>query len=281
MTPAAQGSALTGFAIESADGARARISAHGAQLLSWRPAGGREWLYLSRAAQTGPGRAIRGGVPVIFPQFAAEGPLPRHGFARVLPWALMAHGRDGEGRGYARYQLADDAATRAVWPHAFIAELTATISGAWLEIGLQIRNIGSAPFTFTAALHSYLRVADVAAARVHGLQGLRYRDSANGDTPRTEDQARLAISGEVDRIYFDAPPQVELHDQGRSLRIGSRNFPDLVLWNPGAEKAAALHDLDTGGWQRMLCIEAAVIGAPVRLAPDGVWRAAQVLEETS
>jgi glucose-6-phosphate 1-epimerase len=34
----------------AADGARAVVSLFGAQVLSWRPAGGREWLYLSERA---------------------------------------------------------------------------------------------------------------------------------------------------------------------------------------------------------------------------------------
>ena len=51
-----------------------------------------------------------------------------------------------------------------------------------------------------------------------------------------------------------------------------------MIWNPGAEKAAALNDLEPGGWQRMLCVEAAVVGRPVHLAPGERWQGRQQLK---
>lgn len=263
--------------IEAADGARAAISAHGAHLTSWIPHGGDEQLFLSSRSQIGPGLAIRGGVPVIFPQFASEGPLSKHGFARALNWAQRATGRDDDGRAYARFTLQDSATTRAAWPHAFSAELQVLIGGDALEIQLRIDNTGDTPFSFTAALHSYLRVSDIAGARVHGLAGLRYRDSADGNHLRDEHDDALAIVGEVDRIYFNAPPSVTLSDGPRRLAVQSRGFRDLVVWNPGEAKAAALADLDPGGWRHLLCLEAATIGVPVSLAAADSWTGAQIL----
>ena len=70
-------------------GASAEVSLHGAQLLSWRPAGGREWIFLSERADYAVGKAIRGGVPICFPWFgrrAGSPEAPQHGFARILPW---------------------------------------------------------------------------------------------------------------------------------------------------------------------------------------------------
>jgi glucose-6-phosphate 1-epimerase len=68
--------------LQTPEGAVALISLFGAQLLSWTPAGGEDRLYLSPKAIFDGHTAIRGGVPVCFPQFAGEGPLPKHGFAR-------------------------------------------------------------------------------------------------------------------------------------------------------------------------------------------------------
>src|SRR5690349_3045588 len=68
------------------DGATAIATLQGAHLVSWVPAQGGERLFVSERSPFEPGRAIRGGVPVCFPQFADRGPLPQHGFARVLPW---------------------------------------------------------------------------------------------------------------------------------------------------------------------------------------------------
>jgi glucose-6-phosphate 1-epimerase len=258
--------------LAAADGARAEIYAHGAHLTSWVPAGGAERLYLSGTARFAPGAAIRGGVPVIFPQFAGEGPLPKHGFARALPWEPVT----AEG-GSALFRLADNVATRATWPQAFVAELGVSIGGTALEVALLVENTGTTAFAFTAALHTYLRVADIAAVRLHGLQGLRYRDTALGGVESREVQEAMGIAGEVDRIYFDAPSQLELVEPGRRLVIESAGFADAVVWNPGAERAAALNDLDAGGWRHFLCVESAIIGRPVHLEPGQRWSGMQRL----
>src|SRR3546814_9389927 len=107
-----------------------------------------------------------------------------------MSWTELAHGRRDDGAGHARFALHDDPATRAIWPHPFAAELSVTIFGDTLETALLIRNTGDAPFTFTAALHSYLRVTDVGTVSVHGLQGLRYRDKVLDNAACVEQQAR-------------------------------------------------------------------------------------------
>src|SRR5688572_1103245 len=74
--------------LDGPDASRVEASAFGAHLLSWRYRG-RERLYLSPNASFGAGKAIRGGVPVIFPQFGERGDGPRHGFARTLTWDAL------------------------------------------------------------------------------------------------------------------------------------------------------------------------------------------------
>jgi glucose-6-phosphate 1-epimerase len=54
-------------------------------------------------------------------------------------------------------------------------------------------------------------------------------------------------------------------------------FEDVVVWNPWSERAAALPDLPDDDWRRMLCIEAARIGRPIRLAPGAHWQGSQTL----
>src|SRR5512146_3353582 len=66
------------------DGAQAEVYLHGAQVTSWKAADGLERLFLSERSDFLPGSAIRGGVPVIFPQFNELGPLIKHGFARRM-----------------------------------------------------------------------------------------------------------------------------------------------------------------------------------------------------
>lgn len=263
--------------LTAADGARAEIYQHGAHLTSWIPAGGVERLYLSGKALFRSGAAIRGGVPVIFPQFAGEGPLPKHGFARSLPWRLIAVEQPGQGPATAVFELEDAEATRVIWPHPFKVELRVSVGGAMLETTLSVENSGDAEISFTVALHTYLRVADIGAVRLHGLQGLHYRDTALGGSMALESAGSLHIEGEVDRIYFNAPARLELIDALGPLRIESTGFADAVVWNPGAERAAALADLDAEGYRKFLCVEAAAIGEPIRLAPGARWSGMQRL----
>jgi len=256
------------------DGDRARVRRHGAHVVSWTPAGAGEWLFLSERTRHAPGVAVRGGIPVIFPQFAAQGPLPKHGFARVAEW-----GRAGAGADPSRVtlRLVDSPATRAAWPHAFAAELTARVGGGALAVSLRVTNAGADPLAFTAALHTYLRVTDVRDAAVEGLRGVRYRDHAAGGAERVEDADAVRVRGETDRVYLDAPPSLLVRDGARALRVDAEGFPDVVVWNPWEEKARALDDMEPGGWQRMLCVEAAVVGRPVRLAPGESWTGEQTL----
>ncbi|WP_036517635.1 D-hexose-6-phosphate mutarotase [Nevskia soli] len=275
LTPGEGG--LQRLLLTAADGARAEIYQHGAHITSWVPAGGSEQLYLSRKAQFKPGAAIRGGVPVIFPQFAGEGPLPKHGFARGLSWRLVTASQAGQGSATAVFGLDDDDTTRAIWPHPFKAELRVTLGGAALETMLSVENTGESEISFTAALHTYLRVAEIGEVRLHGLQGLHYRDTAQGGVAAVESAEQLRIEGEVDRIYFSAPARLELSGAPGRLHIESAGFPDAVVWNPGAERGAALSDLDQGGYRNFLCVEAAAVGIPVKLAPGARWSGTQRL----
>jgi glucose-6-phosphate 1-epimerase len=66
---------------------------------------------------------------VIFPQFAAEGPLPKHGFARNTPWTLRDNRHDADGSAVAVFTLASSAIPRPVWPHEFLATVTVRVHG--------------------------------------------------------------------------------------------------------------------------------------------------------
>ncbi|WP_293370450.1 D-hexose-6-phosphate mutarotase [Nevskia sp.] len=261
----------------TADGARMTVHRHGAHVTSWTPVDGRERLFLSGRSDYRPTAAIRGGIPVIFPQFAAEGPLPKHGFARTARWSQVDAAAVDGGAFVVRFRLVDDAATRALWPQAFAAELRVLFGGTRLAVSLSVLNSGDSAFAFTAALHSYLAVEAVDTVRVLGLDRLRYRDTAGGGVEHVESAEEVAIIGEVDRIYFDAPQELLMREPTGDLRIQQSGFSDTVVWNPGPAKAALLADLDPGGWQRFLCIEAAAVGRPVRLQPGERWVGTQTL----
>lgn len=264
---------MTPLRISHPSGGTAEAYPHGAHVTSWVPAGGAETLFLSRAARFEPGTAIRGGVPVIFPQFAGMGPLPKHGFARTQPWERVDDGADASAL---RLRLRDSEETRRTWPHAFAAELEVRLGDDGLSLALSIQNTDSSPISFTAALHTYLRVADVREMAVQGLHGIRYRQKTE---ERVDDERELTVRGELDRIYLDTPPELRVHDRGngRVIHLHASGFADTVVWNPWARNAAALPDMEDEEYLEMICVEAAQVGSPVRLESGETWTGRQRL----
>jgi len=271
VTPGAGG--LPRVRLAAPDGAQAEIYLQGAHVTSWRPSGGVERLFLSAKADFRPGAALRGGVPVIFPQFSSLGPLTKHGFARTAPWGFVSFETEADSA-TAWFQLRDSEATRQLWPHAFLAELSVTVGGPRLEVALGVTNTGEQPFAFTAALHTYLRVADIQAVAIDNLAGVHFIDQRQ-DGEHVQAEPELEFRGEVDRLYLNAPDQVVVREPDRITRVEKVGFPDCVIWNPGAELGAKLVDLEPEGYRRMVCVESAAAGAPVRLEPSARWRAAQ------
>ncbi len=261
-----------GIRLQSPDGATAHVHVNGAHVTAWCPAGGSDRLFLSSASEFGPGKAIRGGVPVIFPQFSDYGPFQRHGFARNLLWTVK------ELRGpQLVLTLADSEETLALWPHRFECEFAVSIGGDTLEMSLTVRNPGTAAMEFAAALHTYLRVDDIAAARVEGLSGMRFRDNNDRSRIQVDHDEAVTFPDEIDRGYFDVPRQLTVRDGKSALFVQSDGFPDAVVWNPGPAKSAAMKDMEAEGYQRFVCVEAAAIQAPIRLDPGETWRGVQRL----
>jgi len=258
------------------DGAQAVVALQGAQLLSWQTPDGRERLYLSERAVFDGSAPVRGGIPVCFPQFASLGPLPKHGFVRTRMWRVATQ-RCGDDYARVTLETADDAATQALWPHAFRLELTLMIEAGRIDLELCVANTGEAPFAFTGALHSYLRVVQVEDVALEGLRGYDYRDAANGDRIVRETGTELLVEGETDRAYFNAKRPLLLKAANLSTGIAQEGFPDVVVWNPWVEKCAALTDMPANGWRHMLCVEAAVARNPVTVAAGEEWYGRQTL----
>jgi glucose-6-phosphate 1-epimerase len=265
--------------LRSRDGAQAVVLLHGAHIVSWTTPGGVERMFLSERAQYGNGESVRGGVPVVFPQFNQRGPLARHGFARSREWRL-AQQASAAGDALAVFALGDDEATRAFWPHPFGLELTVRIAGERMDIELDVENTGDAPFSFMAALHTYLRVGDIGTVQLLGLQGAQYLDFTRDVTLTDQDDA-LRIYGETDRIYFGMDRPLRLRDGRNAVDITIQEFRDVVVWNPGRERSAQLHDMTPDGYRNMLCVEAALIEPAQALAPGESWTGLQSLTATT
>jgi len=259
----------------SPDGAAAIATLQGAHVVSWTLPGGEECLFVSERSPFEAGRAIRGGIPVVFPQFAERGPLSKHGFARTHEWKVI-----GEHDAGVTLALDSSPHTRSIWPHDFRLELLATLRGQSLDVELRITNTGRDTFTFASALHTYLKISDEASVKLEGLRGIRFTNHGSDDV-HVEARELVTAVPPIDRVYLSPPSELLLHDSGRMVRIEQRGFTDTVVWNPGPEFTAGMPDMAPDGYKRMFCVEAAAIEPLVQLASGALWTGRQLLTVSS
>ena len=262
--------------LKSSDGAEISVSLHGGHVCSWRTADGVERLFLSALTKWDGATAIRGGIPVIFPQFANRGPLPKHGFARTSLWTLASSGLRENGDGFIHLTLRDSVESRLLFPYNFKLDLTVTFSGESMNTTLTVANTGAETFSFTGALHSYL-VADVAQVSIHGLSGLPAENSVAGSRLNFDEHGVLRINSEVDCIFFQVREPVVLTVENHSITSQQVGFADVVVWNPWSDGSKSIADLEDEAYQHFVCIESAAIEKPVTLVAGHQWSGRQQL----
>ena len=248
--------------------AEATVCTQGAQLTLWQPRGATcPVTFSSGAMQYVAGKPLRGGIPLCWPWFGphpSDPSRPSHGFARNLPWEPVSLRETDDGARELVLVLRDSDATRALWPAAFRLECRIS-AGATLGVELLTTNTGGEPVTITEALHTYFRVADVAAIEVVGLDGAAYADSADAGVRKRQSGA-VSFGGEVDRVFVDTTAACSIIDPllRRRIHIHKEGSRSTIVWNPGAAKAARLADLGAtddpagqGGWRQLVCVESA------------------------
>jgi glucose-6-phosphate 1-epimerase len=254
----------------------ATIALQGAQVTAWQPVGHKPVIWLSKAAKFAPGKSIRGGVPLCWPWFGpheSEPGYPGHGFARTLPWTLLAARKLPDGRVRLEFEPAMNATARAQWPHPSQAKCTVTV-GQELVVALSTRNTGKAPFQVSQALHTYFAVGDIRQANIAGLDGCAYIDKVDG-SKRKKQKGAVTFSGETDRVYLDTAGCCGIVDPvlKRTILITSTGSRSTVVWNPWAEKAAKMGDFGKHGEDRMVCVETAnAVDDVITLAPGATHR---------
>jgi glucose-6-phosphate 1-epimerase len=265
---------LPKLVLEHGSGSRAEVYLNGAQVTSWIPAGGHEMMFLSERAVFENGKAIRGGVPVVFPQFADTGPLPKHGWLRTSMWHL----RDVPSQLVsATFEIEEDQHSMAIWPHPYHVELKLSLGKTFLEIELSVKNPGAEAFEFTCALHSYLSVGDVRNAEITGLNGSQYIDKVKRGVVTSENEQSVHITSQTDRVYMDAGHSLTLNDAARETRLAikSSGFRDTVVWNPWEDGSSTIADMSKDDYRKMLCVEAATAVNPISLVPGDNWTGTQ------
>ena len=232
-----------GRVIISTPEAEAEIYLQGAHIAQWTPRGHRPVLFMSSRSMFAPGKAIRGGVPVIFPWFGPRSdgqPGPAHGFARTLPWTQQAEGI---------FELIHE---------GYRLRFTVTV-GASLQMELEVRNDSGKAVVFEEALHTYLSVADIRSVELDGLQGTTFIDKTDGMKRMVQPAEPIRIAKETDQVHLNTQSTCVVTDPvwNRRIVIEKTGSDSTVVWNPWIEKTAKMADMAPDEWRNMICVETA------------------------
>lgn len=260
------------YASVTTHAARAAVFLQGAHLTHWEPAGAEPVLFVSPQSEFAPGKAIRGGVPIVFPWFATDSkqdrtdgkPGPSHGFARTQEWTLAFAALVGEDVSLT-FTLGPTEISRRLGFDRFRVALQMTI-GRTLALRMTVANEAEEPLAFEEAFHSYFAVSDVRQATLEGLEPTGFIDKTANFASRSAEERRLDFAGFTDRVYNHTAATCVIGDPGarRKIVVEKTNSATTVVFNP----RKALPDLAETEWPKMLCVETANASeSPVTLAP--------------
>ena len=237
------------------DKATAGIALHGGHVVSYKPQGQEDLIWMSEKAVFDGKAALRGGIPVCWPWFGRIA-APAHGFARTTEWELIEH-RENENGVIVELALFPSEETHQNWPHMFEARLLVEV-GDELKVTLKVLNIDDDAWTFSGALHTYLNVGDVLQTQTSGM-GSEYIDSLK-DGEVCQGGEVLQLTDTIDRVYTQPEAQILVKAPvlGRTLSVENHGHNSAVLWNPWAEGAQSMGDMADNGYETMLCVESAL-----------------------
>ncbi|EPY27755.1 glucose-6-phosphate 1-epimerase [Strigomonas culicis] len=251
-------------------------------------------LYMSPTAEYKERVPLRGGVPLIFPQFGSRGPLsPSHGFARIRPWKLKevdaAQGRATFSLRASVQDLSPEGVVVSDSPNNMV-QLVYTIEFNKERLRLQMRvrnNSEEVPVTFSFAFHTYFAIDELSNTIVNGLNLTPYVDNLKSKAAESTALSPMApvwkMTEEFDRIYTNQRCAVMLQENAekrldaphRMLHISSTSLPDVCVWNPGPEKAKAFKDMPDEDYNRFICVEHGNIIKKAVLATSATWTGTQ------
>ncbi|MDX1987506.1 MAG: D-hexose-6-phosphate mutarotase [Candidatus Obscuribacter sp.] len=261
-------------AVITTDSCVGEVFLQGAHITHWQPHGEEPVLFLSENSAFLPGKAIRGGIPIIFPWFGARTPNkhssrtdgPAHGFARTQTWQVTGATASGENLVLA-FQLLPNDESAALGFENFSLNYEVSM-GKTLELKLTCTNTGqtsqhidreAGPILFEEALHTYFAASDIDNVSVSGLANTEYLDKTDDMKRKRQEEKLLKLSGETDRPYLNTSATVTLLDQGfqRRIKIEKEQSLTTVVWNPGETLAGKMADMQANGFRRFICVESA------------------------
>jgi glucose-6-phosphate 1-epimerase len=206
----------------------------------------------------------RGGVPILFPQFASVGGYKKHGWVRDSEWLLLEDDKDKNSH-LLKFSLQLDPTKN--WPHS--AKLLYKVKKLknTLSLTLEIENIGSTSFSFTGGLHPYFYVPSVLKCTVEGLNSVSFTDKHKATH---SDDILMFTPLEFERLYHENIP-LKLKYDNVVLEIHQKGFDEWMIWNPGQTLAKSIPDLPNKDWEKFICIEPVIASRPKLLEPGAIF----------
>jgi len=186
-------------------GRSAEVYLYGGQVSSWKNENGEELLVMSSKAIFQPPTPIRGGIPVLFPQYSNTGPLPSHGFVRQRFWEVETKPPPLPSLSTAHVDLIVRSSNEdlKIWPHKFEYRLRVALGhDGDLTLTSRVKNTDTKPFNFTFALHPYFAVSNISEIHVEGLHNLDYLDQQKNRTRFTDHEKVITFNAQVSLFPF-------------------------------------------------------------------------------
>jgi glucose-6-phosphate 1-epimerase len=260
--------------------ARAEIHLQGAHLTRWTDTLGRENIFNSSSAVYQEGVPIRGGNPIIFPQFGA-GDISQHGFARNSRWRVMKTQVNSRVTTLGLELRPEDLAPhyRQQWPHDFVLSVTISL-GETLVTQMQVRNPSRDSLVFTQGFHTYLAVDDIHSVEISDFSGLEYMDNLRDHAIFQETREKVEISEFIDRRYQGIADEIKILDKstGRLFLMHTKKCRDAFVWNPWEEAEKKLADLTPQSYQKFICVEPGNMKTPIVLRGGQVFVSEQEIK---
>ncbi|KAL8167136.1 hypothetical protein V2J09_008635 [Rumex salicifolius] len=279
-------------------GSSAEVLLNGGQVVSWKNDRREELLYMSSKlfldihigisihVVRKPLKAIRGGIPICFPQFGNFGSLEQHGFARNRAWSLDESPSPlppANSHSSVDLILKSTDEDLKVWPRSFELRLRISLSPGKLTLIPRVRNTDNKNMTFMFPLRNYLSISDISEVRMEGLETLDYFHNLMQRQRFTEQADTFTFDGMVDRVYLSTPPKIAIidHEKKRTFVLRKEGMSDAALWNPWDKKAKAIPDMGDEDYKSMLCVDSAVLETPIVLKPYEEWKGYQEISTVS
>lgn len=214
------------------------VPERGGIITRWRKAG-QELLYLDEERYADPTKTVRGGVPILFPicgnlpddTYSHQGQeykLVQHGFARNLPWEVIATSTDDCAS--ITLSLKSDESTLAVYPFACEVVFTYELRGNSLKILQAYTNNSDAEMPFSAGFHPYFEVGDKQKLEID-IPGTEYFSNIT--------KSKEAFSGsfdfeldEIDAAFIPVSKNsTSFSDRGNTITLEYEDFfSTIVFW---------------------------------------------------